>query len=126
MEEIDMGAMFDLTESQIEFDASDLSRMRCDEQSQPEPVNPEQEEDALGYNLLIPNLPPAAADNFQKKKGHLTQRGNSLRRWHFVPRLVTLTSVNTYCPVDPDRLADQRRTYAIHVRHGLTIDRTDN
>eukprot|EP00959_Pyramimonas_sp_CCMP1952_P123069 2572689-Pyramimonas_sp.AAC.1 len=34
--------------------------------------------------------------------------------------------MNTDCPVDPDRLADQRRTYAINVRHGFTIDRADN
>eukprot|EP00959_Pyramimonas_sp_CCMP1952_P193764 4051646-Pyramimonas_sp.AAC.1 len=74
-----MRAMFDLTESESESDASDLSRMECDVQSQPEPARTEQEEDMLGYNLLLPHLPPAAAANFQSKKDHVTQHGKSLR-----------------------------------------------
>eukprot|EP00959_Pyramimonas_sp_CCMP1952_P457176 9474441-Pyramimonas_sp.AAC.1 len=125
-----MRVMFDLTdltESESESVASALSRVNCDAQSQPEPVNTEQEEDTFGYNLLLPHLSPAAAANFQNKKDPWTQRGKSLRRWHFVSRLVTFTPISTHCPVDPDRLADQRRTYAINVRHGLTtIDRADN
>eukprot|EP00959_Pyramimonas_sp_CCMP1952_P460420 9479817-Pyramimonas_sp.AAC.1 len=99
--------------------------MGRDLQAQAEPARAEQEEDTLGYNLLLPHLPLAAAANCQNKKDHWTQRGKRLRRWHFAPRLVALTPVNTDCPVDPDRLADQRRTYAIHLHHGLTIDRTD-
>eukprot|EP00959_Pyramimonas_sp_CCMP1952_P027332 574545-Pyramimonas_sp.AAC.1 len=67
--------MFDLTESESESDTSDLSGAMCDEQSSFEPVNTEQEEDALGYNLIIPHLPPAAAANFQNKRDHWTQHG---------------------------------------------------
>eukprot|EP00959_Pyramimonas_sp_CCMP1952_P023204 488184-Pyramimonas_sp.AAC.1 len=55
-----------------------------------------------------------------------TQRGQSLKRWHFVLRLVTFMPVSTDCPIDPDRLDDRRRTYAVKTQHGMIIDRTDN
>eukprot|EP00959_Pyramimonas_sp_CCMP1952_P334096 6996901-Pyramimonas_sp.AAC.1 len=68
-----MIAMFDLAESENEPEASDLSRLESDVQSQPEPARTEQEEDTLGYNLIIPHLSPAAAANFQNKSDHWTQ-----------------------------------------------------
>eukprot|EP00959_Pyramimonas_sp_CCMP1952_P303472 6350567-Pyramimonas_sp.AAC.2 len=34
--------------------------------------------------------------------------------------------VSTDCPIDPDRLDDRRRTYAVNTQHGMTIDRADN
>eukprot|EP00959_Pyramimonas_sp_CCMP1952_P407965 8549573-Pyramimonas_sp.AAC.1 len=55
-----------------------------------------------------------------------TQQGQSLKRWHFVPRLVTFMPVNSDCPIDPERLDDRRRTYAINTQQGLTIDRADS
>eukprot|EP00959_Pyramimonas_sp_CCMP1952_P332810 6969220-Pyramimonas_sp.AAC.1 len=102
-----MRAMFDLTESESESDTSDLPSNVVTSH------NPSQ-------------LTPSKKNARLNKKDHWTQHGQSLRRWHFVPRLVALTPVTIDCPVDPGRLADQRRTYAINVRHGLTIDRTDN
>eukprot|EP00959_Pyramimonas_sp_CCMP1952_P104819 2190902-Pyramimonas_sp.AAC.1 len=96
----------------------------CKERSSVEPVNIEQ--DMLGYNLLLPHLPAAAVANFQERRDQWTQHGQSLKRWHFVPRLVTFTPANADCPVDPDRLDDRRRIYAINTRHRLTIDRTDS
>eukprot|EP00959_Pyramimonas_sp_CCMP1952_P334513 7005457-Pyramimonas_sp.AAC.1 len=93
----------------------------CKEQSSVEPVNIEQ--DMLGYNLLLPHRPPAAVANFQDGRDQWTQRGQSLKRWHFVPRLVTFIPANTDCPIDPDWLDDRRRTYAINTQHGLIIDR---
>eukprot|EP00959_Pyramimonas_sp_CCMP1952_P380683 7975821-Pyramimonas_sp.AAC.1 len=110
--------MFDLTESESESEASDPSKAMCDEQPRFEPVNTEQEEYTLVYKPFLLHLPPAAAAaNCQNRRGHWTQRGQSLKRWHFVPILVTLTPVNTDCPVDPDKLGDRRGTYAINVRH---------
>eukprot|EP00959_Pyramimonas_sp_CCMP1952_P316333 6621132-Pyramimonas_sp.AAC.1 len=100
--------MFDLTESESESDTSDLSKATREEQSSFEPPNTEQEEDTLGYNLMIPHLPPAAAANFQNRRDHWAQHGQSLKRWHFVSTLVTFTPANTDCPVDPDRLDDRR------------------
>eukprot|EP00959_Pyramimonas_sp_CCMP1952_P120411 2517939-Pyramimonas_sp.AAC.1 len=70
-----MRGMFYLTESESESDTSDLSRATSDEQSRSEPVNTEQEEDTLGYNLIIPHLPPAAAANFQNRTDHWTHHG---------------------------------------------------
>eukprot|EP00959_Pyramimonas_sp_CCMP1952_P175082 3658717-Pyramimonas_sp.AAC.1 len=95
-----------------------------EERSNVEPVNVEQ--DMLGYNLLLPHLPPAAVANFQERRDQWTQQGQSLKRWHFVPRLVTFIPANADCPVDPDILDDRRRTYAINIQHGLTVDRTDS
>eukprot|EP00959_Pyramimonas_sp_CCMP1952_P281604 5886049-Pyramimonas_sp.AAC.1 len=117
MEEIEMRAMFDITDSGSESDTSNPSKAMCEERSSAEPVNAEQAEDVLGYNLLPPHLPPAAVANFQGRRDQWTQRGQSLKRWHFVPRLVTFTPANTDCPVDPDRLDDRRRTYATYTRH---------
>eukprot|EP00959_Pyramimonas_sp_CCMP1952_P040623 849419-Pyramimonas_sp.AAC.1 len=125
MEEIEMREMFDIADSGSETDTSNLSKAMRDERSSVEPVNTEQAGDLLGYNLLLPHLPPAAAANGQHRRDQWTQQGQSLKRWHFVPRLVTFTPANTDCPVDPDSLEDRRRTYAINARHGLAIDRTD-
>eukprot|EP00959_Pyramimonas_sp_CCMP1952_P354582 7427586-Pyramimonas_sp.AAC.1 len=83
-----------------------------EERSSVEPVNIEQ--DMFGYNLLHPHLPPAAVSNFQDRRDQWTQHGQSLKRWDFVPRLVTFIPANTDCPVDPDRLDDRRRIYAIN------------
>eukprot|EP00959_Pyramimonas_sp_CCMP1952_P271283 5671458-Pyramimonas_sp.AAC.1 len=75
-----------------------------------------------GYNLLLPHIPPAAVANFQGRTDMWTQRGQRLKRWHFVPRLAAFMPASTDCPIDPDRLDDRRRTYAVHAQHGMTID----
>eukprot|EP00959_Pyramimonas_sp_CCMP1952_P092507 1936158-Pyramimonas_sp.AAC.1 len=30
------------------------------------------------------------------------------------------------CPIDPEKLDDRRRTYAVNTQQGLTVDRIDN
>eukprot|EP00959_Pyramimonas_sp_CCMP1952_P233647 4882940-Pyramimonas_sp.AAC.1 len=104
-----MRAMFDITDSGTESDTSNVLKEMREERSSVEPVNIEQY--MLGYNILIPHLPPSAVANFQDRRDQWTQHGQSLTRWHFVPRLVTLIPAKTDCPVDPDRLDDRRRTY---------------
>eukprot|EP00959_Pyramimonas_sp_CCMP1952_P420459 8807302-Pyramimonas_sp.AAC.1 len=71
--EIEMRAMFDITDSGTESDTSDLLKEMCEERSSVEPVNIEQ--DMLGYNLLLPRLPPAAVANFQDRRDQWTHRG---------------------------------------------------
>eukprot|EP00959_Pyramimonas_sp_CCMP1952_P060457 1263068-Pyramimonas_sp.AAC.1 len=85
--EIEMRAMFAITDSGTESDTSNLLKEMVAERSSGEPVNIEQ--DMLGYNLILPHLPPAAVANFQDRREQWTQRGQSRKRWHFVPRLVT-------------------------------------
>eukprot|EP00959_Pyramimonas_sp_CCMP1952_P346786 7263431-Pyramimonas_sp.AAC.1 len=55
-----------------------------------------------------PHLPPAAAASFPDRKDTWTQQGQSLKRWHFVPRLVTFMPVTSDCPIGPERLDDRR------------------
>eukprot|EP00959_Pyramimonas_sp_CCMP1952_P158354 3311730-Pyramimonas_sp.AAC.1 len=98
--EIAMRAMFDITDSESESGTSNLVKEMREERSNVEPVDVEQ--DMLGYNLLLPHLPPAAVANFLDRKDPWTRRGQSLKRWLFVPRLVTFIPANTDCPVDPD------------------------
>eukprot|EP00959_Pyramimonas_sp_CCMP1952_P257580 5381817-Pyramimonas_sp.AAC.1 len=70
----EMKAMFDMTDSGSESYTSIL---------------PRNTEDIPGHNLFLPRPPPAAVASFLGKKDTWTQRGQSLKRWHFVPRLVT-------------------------------------
>ena len=179
-------AMFDMTESENESNASDLARMGRDLRGRvpdagqrenrrvehnpeigAEPARAEPEGDitgscassrlceavqeekhseflsnSSGLNLLPPPAAPAmpaeprrrtrkqcrepaellaAAAQSQARKDHWTQFGRRLRRWHLTPRLVTFTPVNTGCPVDPDDLADNRRTFAFNLQQGITV-----
>eukprot|EP00959_Pyramimonas_sp_CCMP1952_P289888 6062832-Pyramimonas_sp.AAC.1 len=84
--EVEMRATFGITDSEPESNTSNLAKGMREERSDVEPVDVEQA--MLGYNLLLPRLPPAAAANFQDRKDQWTQRGQSLKRWRFVPRLV--------------------------------------
>eukprot|EP00959_Pyramimonas_sp_CCMP1952_P210879 4412803-Pyramimonas_sp.AAC.1 len=79
--------MFDMTDSETESDTSIL---------------PKNTEDFPDHNLLRPHPPPAAAASFPGKKGTWTQRGQSLKRWHSVLRLVTFMPAIGDCPVDPE------------------------
>eukprot|EP00959_Pyramimonas_sp_CCMP1952_P053788 1125241-Pyramimonas_sp.AAC.1 len=115
--EIEMRAMFDITDSGTESDTPNLSKGMREERSSAVPVYIEQEEDMLGYNFLLPHLPPAAVANFHDRRDQWTQHGQSLKRWHVVPIFVTFIPANTDCPVDPDRLGHRRRTHAINTQH---------
>eukprot|EP00959_Pyramimonas_sp_CCMP1952_P353659 7409545-Pyramimonas_sp.AAC.1 len=94
--EVAMRAMFDITDSESESDTSNLVNEMREKRSNVEPVVVEQ--DMLGYNLILPHLPLAAVANFQDRKDQWTRRGQSLKRWHFVPRLVAFIPANTDCP----------------------------
>eukprot|EP00959_Pyramimonas_sp_CCMP1952_P334620 7007369-Pyramimonas_sp.AAC.1 len=54
------------------------------------------------------------------------RQGQSLTRYHYVPRLVTFMPAIGDCPVELDKLDDERRTYAVNSQQGLTIDRIGN
>eukprot|EP00959_Pyramimonas_sp_CCMP1952_P403590 8457165-Pyramimonas_sp.AAC.1 len=54
------------------------------------------------------------------------RQGQNLTRHHYVPRIVTFMPTIGDCPVELDKLDDQRRTHAVNSQQGLTIDRTDN
>eukprot|EP00959_Pyramimonas_sp_CCMP1952_P371688 7783302-Pyramimonas_sp.AAC.1 len=95
----EMKAMFDMADSGTESDTSIL---------------PMDTEDIPDHNLLLPHHPPAAVASFLDKKDTWTQQGQSLKRWHFVPRLVSPMQVIGDCPIDPEKLNDRRRTYAVH------------
>eukprot|EP00959_Pyramimonas_sp_CCMP1952_P438817 9186928-Pyramimonas_sp.AAC.1 len=69
-------------------------------------------EDVLNRNHPLPNPQPAAAANFSDKRDEWVRQGQSLKRWHYVPRLVAFMPAIGDCPVDLDKLDDTRRTYA--------------
>eukprot|EP00959_Pyramimonas_sp_CCMP1952_P425275 8908179-Pyramimonas_sp.AAC.1 len=66
--------MLDITDSENESDTS---------------MMPENMEDILNKNHPLPNPQSAAAANFSNKKDAWVRQGQSLKRWHSVPRLVT-------------------------------------
>eukprot|EP00959_Pyramimonas_sp_CCMP1952_P089374 1869552-Pyramimonas_sp.AAC.1 len=116
--------MFDMTDSGTESDTSILPKELCEGYSSNEPAR--DMEEIPGHNLLLPHLPPAAVASFLDRKDTWTQQGQNLKRWHFIPRLVTFMPVTSDCPIDPERLDDRRRTYAINTQQGWTVDRADN
>eukprot|EP00959_Pyramimonas_sp_CCMP1952_P353658 7409544-Pyramimonas_sp.AAC.1 len=71
--EVEMRAMFDITDSEPESDTSNSVKEMREERLNVEPV--EFEQDMLGYNLLPPHLPPAAVANFQDRKDQWTRCG---------------------------------------------------
>eukprot|EP00959_Pyramimonas_sp_CCMP1952_P356510 7465890-Pyramimonas_sp.AAC.1 len=103
--------MFDMTDSENESDTSML---------------PKNMEDILTNNRFLPHPPPAAAASYPDKKDTWIQQGQSVKRWHSVPRLVTFMPAIGDCPVGPEKLDDRRRTCAVNIQQGLTVDRIDN
>eukprot|EP00959_Pyramimonas_sp_CCMP1952_P157257 3288556-Pyramimonas_sp.AAC.1 len=91
--------MFDMTDSENESDTSML---------------PKSMGDIPNDSRFLPHPPPAAAASFLDKKDTCIQQGQILKRWHSVPRLVTLMPAIGDCPAP--RLTQQ----------GLTVDRSDN
>eukprot|EP00959_Pyramimonas_sp_CCMP1952_P021315 449555-Pyramimonas_sp.AAC.1 len=116
--EVEMRAMFDITDSESESDTPNLAKEMREERSNVEPVNVGQ--DMFGYIILLPRLPPAVVANLQDRKDQWTRHGQSLKRWHFVPRHVTFIRANTDCPVESDRL-DVKRPFFCH-QHPTWLD----
>eukprot|EP00959_Pyramimonas_sp_CCMP1952_P224724 4699121-Pyramimonas_sp.AAC.1 len=73
---------------------------------------PENLEDVLIKNHPLPNPQSAAAATFSDKRGEWARQGQSLKRWHSVPRLVTFMPAIGDCPADLEKFDDKRRTYA--------------
>eukprot|EP00959_Pyramimonas_sp_CCMP1952_P006079 127258-Pyramimonas_sp.AAC.1 len=56
----------------------------------------------------------AVAADFSDKRDEWKRQGQSLTRYHYVPRLVTFMPTIGECPVELDKLDDKRRTYAVN------------
>eukprot|EP00959_Pyramimonas_sp_CCMP1952_P072848 1522453-Pyramimonas_sp.AAC.1 len=85
--------MFDITDSESEPDTS---------------MMPENMEDCLNNHYPLPNPQSAAAANFSDNQDARARQGQSLKRWHSVPRLVTFMPAIGDCPVDLEKLDDKR------------------
>eukprot|EP00959_Pyramimonas_sp_CCMP1952_P402888 8442595-Pyramimonas_sp.AAC.1 len=88
---------------------------RPDSESESEPSKrPENREDASNNDRSLCNPHSAVAANLSEKRDEWTRKGKNLIRHHYVPRLVTFMPTVGDCPVETEKLDDQRRTYAVN------------
>eukprot|EP00959_Pyramimonas_sp_CCMP1952_P060426 1262224-Pyramimonas_sp.AAC.1 len=66
------------------------------------------------------------AANVSDKRDAWERQGQSLKRCHYVPRLVTFMPAVGHCLVELNKLDDKRRTCAVNPQQGLAMDRTGN
>eukprot|EP00959_Pyramimonas_sp_CCMP1952_P030846 646673-Pyramimonas_sp.AAC.1 len=84
----EMRTMFDMADRENESDTSTLPKIMGN---------------ILNNNRFLPHPPPAAAASYLNKKDTCIQQGQSLKRWHSVPRLVTFMPAIDDCPVDLEK-----------------------
>eukprot|EP00959_Pyramimonas_sp_CCMP1952_P394259 8260865-Pyramimonas_sp.AAC.1 len=98
-----------------------------DSESDPESsMKPEDIENVSNRDRPLHKPHSAVAANYSDKRDEWMRQGQSSKRYHYIPRLVTFMPAIGDCPVEADMLDDYRRTYAVNSQQGLTIDRIDN
>eukprot|EP00959_Pyramimonas_sp_CCMP1952_P160947 3365548-Pyramimonas_sp.AAC.1 len=86
-----------------------------DSKSEPESsMMPGDIEDVPNGDRPLHNPRSAAAANFSDRRDEWMRQGQSLKRYHYVPRLVTFMPAIGDCPVELDKSDDKRRTYAVN------------
>ena len=117
-----------------ESSASDLTRMGRDQrgrvpdapgQNEEDDADASEEEDAAVAERAkagpTQSVPPRQDTDFWTWTGP-----NKLRRTHRVPRLVTFMPASNDCPVDPSKLASNRRTCACNVATRRSLEKHDD